>query len=68
MLLVDDGQAQVAKLDPFLDQRVGADGDVDIASGQGAQGGGALGALDAAGQQRHAHGALPHRQRLEQMC
>ena len=34
VLLVDDGEREVAELDALLKQRMGADGDVDLAGGE----------------------------------
>ena len=56
VLFVDDGKPQIVERYPFLDQGVGADGDVDFACGEGLQRLGANGALLAAGKQRHAYG------------
>ena len=50
VLLVDDGEAEVAEGDVLLEEGVGADEDGDLAGGQRAEPGGALGALVAAGE------------------
>ena len=55
VLLVDDGEAEVAEGDVLLEERVGADEDVDLAGRQRGEPGGALGALVAAGQDVEPH-------------
>ena len=67
VLLVDDGEAEVAEGDVGLEERVGADEDGDLAGGEGGELGGALGALVAAGQQVEADagGLGERRERVE---
>ena len=50
MLLVDDGQREIAERDLVLEQRMGADQEIDVASGEPVQNVGALAAALAAGQ------------------
>ena len=58
VLLVDDGEAEVAKRDVLLEQRMGADDDVDRALGKAEEHAPALGALVAAGEQRDPQAGL----------
>ena len=55
MLLVDDGEREVAERDVLLEQRVGADQEIDLAGREAGQDVGALAAAFAAGEQRDAH-------------
>ena len=58
VLLVDDGQSEVMEGDALLEQRMGADDDVDLAIGQAFQHLPAAGALLAAGEQSELEAGL----------
>ena len=55
VLLVDDREAEVVEFDVLLEERVGADDDVDLAGRQRPHPGRPLASLVAAGQHRQAH-------------
>ena len=69
VLLVDDGEAEVAEGDVLLEEGVGADEDGDLAGGQRREPGGALGALVAAGEDLEADaGGLARAGARERRC
>ena len=66
MLLVDDDQGEVAEIDALLEERVGADEEVDDAAGEAGEDSLALAALLAAGEHGDARG--PPRRRAARWC
>ncbi len=70
VLLVDDGQREVAEADLVLEQRMGADQEVDISGGEAVEDAGALAAALAAGEDRDAHagGLGQRRDRLQMLA
>ena len=61
VLLVDDGDGEVAEVDLALDQRMRADGDADVAGGDQLVDGAPLARAEARREQRDAHAELARR-------